>query len=54
VSTGLAVAHASVVQDIQQILSLRKKQAIITMLNGNTQKMMKRTHVYHREFLSKS
>jgi len=53
-AAGLAVTHASAVQDIQQIMSLGKKHAIITTLNSNTRKMLKGTHVCHREFMSMS
>jgi hypothetical protein len=52
--TRLAVTHPGPVQNVQEILTLGEKEAITTMLNCNSQKMMKRTHISHREFLPKS
>ena len=50
----LVVTHTSTVQNIQHILSLWEKQTVIGTLNIDTQKMMKRPHVCHRQFPAKS
>ena len=38
--TGLALCHASPIQDVQHVLVLRQKQATITPLNTHSQEVM--------------
>jgi hypothetical protein len=47
------VTHASSLQNLQHILALREKKTVTSMLDADTQKMMKRPHVCHRKFLTK-
>jgi hypothetical protein len=53
-AAGLAVEHTSTFQNIQHILTLGEKQTVTMALNTNSEEMMKRSHVRHREFLAKS
>jgi hypothetical protein len=50
----LAVAHASAVQNIEHILTLGEKQAVLMALNTDAKEMVKLSHVRHREFLAES
>src|SRR6185503_17007560 len=43
----LAISHASLLQDIESILSLVKEKARRTRLNSNTQKVVELTRILH-------
>jgi hypothetical protein len=49
----LAILYTSMILDIHKIISPYEKWTIITMLNNNTQEVMKRIDNYHRELLLK-
>jgi hypothetical protein len=50
----LVVAHASTVKNIEHILTLGEKQAVLIALNTDAKEMVKLSHVRHREFLAES
>jgi hypothetical protein len=44
-----ALTHTGTLQNVQHILALRKEQGVTAALNTDSQKMVKRTHISHRE-----
>jgi hypothetical protein len=51
---GLALSHASVLEEVDNVLSLVKEHALGTMLDGDPQEVMEHPQVLHHKLLLKA
>jgi hypothetical protein len=51
--TGLVVGHASLLQNVEGILTLVEEEALGPPLNGNPEEVVERAYVFHRELVLK-